>query len=710
MATSNIYLYEVGFKASQNAKLDNIESYLTSIGTNAYFIGFQYVKHDLDITIKIPYPQYRNTHNNINYVKIVNSDDLNFPYYYYVTKPIWRSQDTIELHLSMDTLNTFRDFLTLGNNTVIYRQHEDRFMEPEGGAPTTAFNAIRSISMTDEGLGGLVKYKKALKETIGSTFKKWYLVYCTDQSGGSAVTCYLLPETASSYNQPIGSTTFNNFITTDYYGSLIMSTNGFTVNGITYHSTSQRKYILYRTANVAGISYYEVFNGGYTDVMANLDMDTQITFLGDTDVTNSFLYSGNGSFIDVNSETRKILYQAIIQNQYSTSSTTASPITLDSIADVDRTLSYLVKIIECPYPPIDIQSAIDNNKVCIIDTYDLSSQALRVLKLIDLETDFNIKIAPDYALTEFRTTIPSLASRLTALKNINYESKMYHSATFSKVFTYDSFALDLPYEEFSSFDPDRPSLDIYYKQSNAINSGLYFKFDVHSGYWMQTEALQDILICNRNNEYPIYNSSYLDYIRTGYNFDKKSKWQQLGQNLTNTGLNTLGAGLSWLAKGATNSLSLVGGISLATNAISSLSSTIFNHVATNNEIARKKAEAKATAASVSGSDDLNLLNGYMGNKLIAFTYEAPVSVRSKVFDLYYLTGYACEKTGVPNTTSRYRFNYLQCEPDLILEHDARLVKYIEDIKERFRLGVTYFHRYDDFRQTKENWEEWLITE
>ncbi len=707
MATSNIYLYEIDFKASQNGVLDNIETYLTSIGNVGYFTNFQYIKHDLDITIKIPYPQYRNTSNNINYVKIVNSDDYSFPYYYYVNKPIWKSQDTIELSLSLDTLNTFKDFLVFGNNTVIHRQHIDRFIKPTT-VPTTSFTATRIINRADEGLTGLVKYK-AQQVNVQPYMKKWYLVYCTDQSGATAVNCYLVPEIAQTYTQPARSITIEDLVNTYNYGVFVLSNNTFTVYGINYSSTATTKYVIYRTSNTAGLYEYDTTTGGLTPVFEDWLLQTEITFNGDTTLSIPFAFVGTDTFSDYSSDSmRRTVYPSLIVSTFNVDSTSSISVTLDNFTEIDRTLSYLIKIIECPYPPVDIQTAIDNNDVNVVYTFELNSTGMRVIKLNNLETDFNISIASQYNLGEFFCTIPASTARANADKDITYESKMYNSATFSRVLMYDSFALELPFENFKGADGVRPSLDIYYKQSNAINSALYFKFDVHDGTWYQTEALENVMVCNRNNEMPIYNSSYLDYIRTGYNFDKKAKDLQASQGWLNTALSVGGSALSFAASGITKGISVASGISLVTNSINSIASTKYSEINARNQIEQKKAEAKATASTIQTSDDLNLLNGYLGNKLYSFTYMVSANIMRNVFNLYYLTGYAYEETGVPNTSSRYRFNYLQCEPDLVFEKDPRLVKYIEDIKERFRLGVTYFHRYDDFRQTKENWEVWLM--
>lgn len=736
MATSNIYLYEVEFKASQNAKLDNIESYLTSIGTVGYFTNFQYIKHDLDITIKIPYPQYRNTHNNINYVKIVNSDDLNFPFYYYVNKPIWKAQDTVELSLSLDTLNTFRDFLVFGNNTQIIRQHKDRFTK--GNVIGNLVDLIPKIDRVPEDTAGLVKYnesfsqinlfkkyngiwKRAMEEEP-EQYMKWYLVYASSQGENisdsqinTAVSCYLVPEEDISVTT--GAASYNGFdIATAQSSYRIFTSDDVTVNinGVDYTNTVSRHYGFGRyTTNTSGFVVY-IEGTTVTRVAFNIDLNNSIIFSADTGATALLTPDSTNTW-------SLPIYNALDKNNVTFDAD--GTYTISSINNVDRTLSYLIKIIECPYAPLDITDAVDNGDVAVVYDSILNPDGMWMLALKNIDHTLEVDLG------SFRRPAPvtlwyNTQTSLNANKSPDYETKLYHSDYQNRLLRYDSYVIpinyeDLVYDEIDYGEPtERCDLRIIYRQSNNISSNLYFKaipvtvdsVEAEKYFYISDDITNNVLVASRNNEKAIYNSSYLNYMRTGYNYDKKAKNLQLSQGAWSTALNIGGSALSFGLSGITKGFSVVGGVSLATSGISSIVNTIFSNINTKNQIEQKKAEAKAQAVSVSGSDDLDLLNGYLGNKLWEIDNKVSDDMLSKIFDLFYLTGYACNQTGIPNTTSRYRFNFLQCEPDLVFEKDGRLVKYVEDIKERFRKGVTYFHRYDDFRQTKENWEEWLITE
>ena len=276
------------------------------------------------------------------------------------------------------------------------------------------------------------------------------------------------------------------------------------------------------------------------------------------------------------------------------------------------------------------------------------------------------------------------------------------------VVNYDSFTKDIPLENIEPTSITAPTLSIKYKQANTITSNLGFKFTVNNGTQKVNDVFEEYLLCKRNNEYPIYNSSYLNYLRNGYNYDLKAKNIQTAQSWIGTGLSIGGGIVSLLAGVGTGGVSTALGVSLITNAVSSISSNIFNNIQSEANIEQKLNEAKNTANNVNSSDDLNLLNWYSDNLLWVTTYEISDQQKSNVFDLFYKTGYACNETGIPNVNSRHRFNYLQCTPDFTTKANPIWQEYINDVIARFELGVTYFHTYNDFEQQYENWESWLM--
>ena len=136
--TSTLTLYYKSLiNKDKNFILDNpsngkstIETYLSTLEKQV-ISGFQYVKQGLSVAIKINKTQdelmmgYESK--DLNYVKIQN--DSQTPCYYFIINKMWKSENTIELVLNMDTLNSFefnRDY-ELNKKTLVKREHRDRF-------------------------------------------------------------------------------------------------------------------------------------------------------------------------------------------------------------------------------------------------------------------------------------------------------------------------------------------------------------------------------------------------------------------------------------------------------------------------------------------------------------------------------------------------------------------------------------------------------
>ena len=722
MATSTVKLYNVKFAKEQNCLLKfsedgaDIAFYLDTLTPVYTYTDFQYVKHGLDIEIKLPLGQSFKEAPTFNYVEIKNSDDTR-TFYYYINDPItWCAQNTIKLNLSMDTLNTLRDLIVFGENTRIYREHKDRFLKPLVNNPTVAQTTRRIVDKVSENMTGLIKFKES--DAIIGRSQKWYLVYCNNQglnvgdtSSNDAINCYLVPEEDTDVSITGGNYTLIDVITTrppnnahDY--ARMFTTEGVTINvgGNLYTNNSSYFYGIDRDYdNHFVVVKFERSTNKATYLTGTYTSTTTISFSGTCNATGEYLY-------EIVYPTYFIWDQFNIYKTDDVSYLVSGIYTLKGIKSVNRTLSYLVKIIECPYAPIDIDNAINDGSLIPSYTNELSSTRMYALLLSDLSTEFYNE-AETEGLDYYDITLPAISDPTFGTKDINRESKLLHSEFFNLNYVYDSFVKNLPLENIKAEHPGiQPKVTIDYKQSNSISSNLLWKFSLSDALWSNTENIENYLICSRNNEIPIYNSSYLDYIRTGYNYDKKAKKLQTGENIFNTLLSLGGAAASFGASAITGGISAAAGISLTTSAISNTVGIFTNRIAAQNNIDQKLAEAKATTVSINGSDDLNLLNEYMGNKMHRYTYSISQDLKTQVYELFYKTGYASNRVGIPDLYSRYDFNFIQCEPDFTTKANPIWKDYIEDVKERFRLGVTYFHSFYDttFAQTAENWERWRL--
>ena len=608
----------------------------------------------------------------------------------------------------MDTLNTFQDLLVFSNNTKITRQHKDRFYQ-EYYNPQTPQLATRKIDLPSE-ITGLTKYRGDKSGIIGDSDLKWYLVYANENDEENApVACYIMPSATVKF-YGLHSTYGPQYFNTGNLGDIYLIKENVTLTLTT--TTSQTVTLRITNDQTYYISTVPMNVGNYFNVIGKGDSTqsygcTAIGFSGLVHLS----YYRRAQAADLLNLAASTFIQVAKNADTDLICTSSGTFNISPVSNINRTYSSLIKIIECPYEPFTLFQQ-DDGYLLDDGLYanlvsNLGETPVIALKLNDLSKDF-VTDLPDYILSNFICTIPLAADRQWARKDIKYESKLYHSDFHNLIFTYDSFTKDMPLENIEPSSRTNPRFKIKYKQANTITSNLGFKFDIYQGTQKLNDTFDEYLICKRNNEYPIYNSSYLNYLRNGYNYDIKARNVQTAQNWVGTGVSIAGGVASLLMGGASGGISTALGVSILTNAVTSISNNIFSRIQADNNIEQKLNEAKNTANSVASSDDLNLLNWYSDNRLWATTYEISNVQKENVFELFYKTGYACNETGIPDVHSRYRFNFLQCTPDFTTKANPIWQEYIKDVTARFELGVTYFHTYSDFDQQYENWESWLV--
>ena len=703
---AQVKLYNVGFNSNMNCVVDNIATYLTSTATTVItYDNVMYQKIELDMEIKLPISESLVERPSFNYVSILNQDGQR-PFYFFVRDVQWLSQQGIKVLLSMDTLNTFQDLLVFSNNTKITRQHKDRFYQEYYDTQRPQL-ATRKIDRPSE-VTGLTKYRGTTNSVSGTSDIKWYLVYANENDNANApVACYIMPSAEVKFyglHDTYGPQYFNTGDTGDIYlikENVTLTLTTTTNQTVTLNITNDQTYYISTVPMNVG-NYFNVIGKGNTSTQSY--GCTAIGFSGLVHLSfytkaqaSDLLGLATSTFIQVarNADTDLIC-------------TSSGTFNLSPISNINRTYSSLIKIIECPYEPFTL-SPKDDGYLLDDGFYanlvsNLGETPVIALKLNELSKEF-VTSLHSYSLSDFTCIIPLAKDRQYAKKDAKYESKLYHSDFHNVIFNYDSFTKDMPLENIEPSGLNNPYFKIKYKQANTITSNLGFKFEIAQGTQKLNDKFEEYLICKRNNEYPIYNSSYLNYLRNGYNYDLKAKNLQTAQSWLGTGL-ALAGGIAGFAVGG--AVGAASGISFVTSSISSLSTAIMNNIQNEASIEQKLNEAKNTTNSVNSSDDLNLLNWYSDNLLWATTYDISNEQKSNVFDLFYKTGYACNETGIPNVNSRYRFNFLQCTPDFTTKANPIWQEYINDVIARFELGVTYFHTYHDFEQQYENWESWLI--
>lgn len=818
MSTCNIKIYRTQLTPSRNALVDNLEGYLGNSASLVYSNAFfQYQQLGLDLTIKVNVPQSKITESGIgNYVRIEQDNRI---WYYFILGATWKGTKTVQLTLSIDSINTFRNDLHWTDKTTIVRQHGDRFYLQYNN------EFIRRIDEEGEGIAA-EKYRTSITnvvdENTASSSLRWYLIYRTRDSLSpedlsDPIACYLCadeqllikPASGSSVTLGAEELVAGNF----YYFNYLDNPGGrVTISGYTYElgktyqvctNISQGGYT-YENRSLRGIALYKqsgkihwafqwdnsvaMFAGADPFASQRLVMTAPGRISTSNKIDPLKAISGNLPFNAANTvdsvtvETGNlwrygptlfwVAEQSLVYVDSLYYTTAGQPqLVLNSIDSIDRTDSRLMKILELPYAPCEV--IILNGVYTFPDEWTFEGGMMRLTQFNKGFSNYIGKIG--LGQLKIGALIPDHRNERWAPKDeidIQRESKLFHSDFYTYKAVYDSFAKEIqlekikPFLERGVYEDSETYIPVYFKPTNTINSKMAFKFDTQhlSGYadfarYEHNEDYGDYLLISRNNEMPIYSNDYVNYIRTGYNYDLKAQELAKQQALTNIviesastiasmvsggagfamkALNTarnmfqqewghsakelmqvdpsmyrnekeaIGSEIMNAAKAQTTSPYLTAqAISSAAGLAKSIANLYFSQAQATNEREAKMATLAAQSTSVAGSDDIDLLNYYNGNKLQLITYNTKNYQKEAIADLFHYCGYNHPHMEYPDTTSRLWFNYIQCEPTFREEAYSPFHNYIEDIKTRYAAGVTVYHCNNnswDWDQEYENWE------
>ena len=707
--TSKLKFYQCEITPEKNCVVDDLVGYLDSL-TPLVVENFQYIKLDLDLYIKVNSSQVNVPKFNYNYVSVKNSDVEKIFYYFIIGSPKWISQNTIQLQLSLDTLNTFRYDLIWTNKTNITRQHKDRFNTTY---TTTAQGKVlhRKIDNYDEGIAPVKYYESGESIRLSNADYDFYLIYRNKEdlntSSTVPINCFCCASEEINLNISVDYTgiQFSNYNVGDSLYAFGKDNAQFTttIKGVSYTISKEGQYKGIAFVKQSGENKALILQENTSIIINNIGNSAL------TDVTSTVkvrVCRGFTPEIDVTSQSYgyiSVLGQVEARN-YSTITIGQTSATLLSINSVDRTDTRIVKIIKMPYAPFTLDFSLGKLNIPTGWTYSGG-----YLLLNDLNTEFLNIVEGNDDLSSYvnLTVVPSDIGK-NKDNNIKYESKLYNSNFFSLKYIYDNFEKEFLLERYNT-NSAFPGVRIDFKQSNNISSNAVFKFTPMNATYKEPTLYGQFLNVNRQNELALYNSDYLNYIRNGYNYDQKAKERQ---DLAGALGIAVGVGATLL------SFTPIAGVAAAAAVISFGASTInslisvINTGITNEQALQQKLENnKRSAASVSNTEDLNLLSYYNGNRLIKYTENINDNIKKSIYDLFRLTGYACNEYSVPVVDSRLYYNFLQCKAD-IEETDWTYGKeFLDDIKTKYEIGVTYFHRVDgtyDWHQEKENFETWLL--
>ena len=382
-------------------------------------------------------------------------------------------------------------------------------------------------------------------------------------------------------------------------------------------------------------------------------------------------------------------------------------------SEIDRTAIGLKKAICLPYRPFDRDDAGYLPEGCFV-------VAGKIL-LASASLESTISFTPKGR--ELR--LPYMTAKPTEKTDgkagaLQLEPKVYSSEfRFSKL-VYDSFSIVLKGEEsyFNSNLSEIGNDKIVFKF--FASPSMVSEFDLTLYSWPGWSAEEFILspvwsedyplhlIINRNNETPVYTSAYLDYLRTGYNYDLKSQAVQLGMQGLGIAISAINAGVGIAATFATGGLAAPYAVSAATGFASSIANIGKTAAENQRGNAQRLKELQAQGASVAGNSDFAVSKRYTKNRVSLETYSVEPRLINSARAFFYLKGYATDEIKAPTCHTRAHFDFVECEPVFTPEALSLFPKWMLDlIADDLRQGVTVMHPVNgdyDIAQTSSNYE------
>lgn len=328
------------------------------------------------------------------------------------------------------------------------------------------------------------------------------------------------------------------------------------------------------------------------------------------------------------------------------------------------------------------------------------------LQNTSLSTVFDNEAFASIKLPFISNFVPST----TELRNSKYEPKIHSSEFSTYKVIYDSFAKEIYPENLSyntkemDLNTDTINIPVSFHPTNTINSKFAFKIgmnDTPGVKYLDIEDYADYIVASRNNEETVFSNDYINYIRTGFNYDQKKMRNAETMSVVSTVLQVVGAVASFVSSVYTGGIGIAAGIALSTSSIASIANTVNTFNSNRQATEAKLYELSQQSTSVAGADDVDLLSYYNGNKLEYLVYKPDEAHQRVLYDLFHYCGYAYIRTEVPNIHTRYWFNFIQCSPVFEDESLSPYNEFLNDIKSRYQAGITVYHR----RNGTWNWNQ-----
>ena len=644
----NIKLYKTDLRPELNEVFDDIALFLADLQPKYQWANVKHTKPEIDIMIKLPLDGAFSHLGQFDYCDLFDEQE-NRHYYYYILNTNWKAKQTLQLQLSMDTLNTFWQEIkaTLGPNTHVTRRYFDRWKK-------VGAKAYPLIDKRPEDISAPPMVQIAKPKVVGSD-EHWTLVYMTEYSDKQSLsenptTCLALPEKVHKLSGSV-----SNILTPTSFP------NG-TAICLDYAHTP-----------------HAVISRGIINFELKSDADWAMLYFSANTIT-LLRHDGNGQTVDdipsVSINKTNVVYKQ--PSNYTTSAphqywqwdnpvyfTEAQLNTFKAWYKQFKTDPRLIKIMELPYAPFDYTET--DGIFNVPNGWKVDSYG--ALRLIDADkADFKSSVASFGNLAPEPFVIADVINDAGILKNANpeeYETKLWNSSYYSLKYIYDGSSKPIKLEEFEHLAVPDYSLSIDFNSSTGMDNSIGFQFKC--GEQLDSD-FGDWLISNRTTEVPYYTNEYLNYLRYGKAVDERNKAYSIASTVVG-GLGSTAQTSASLAfaingaalRGLTGGVGAMigGGVGLVSGIIATASSI----ARANDQINSKIDQYTHQASSVSSSNDLSVFKKYGKNKLLQVEYQPAKELRDSIGRYFNLYGYSCDEYGVPNWNTRLWSEYYVMEPD-----------------------------------------------
>lgn len=628
--------------------------------------------------------------------------------------------------ISLTALETAINDAVQYNDYISIYKDSSNYIEDNTFEDVSDFESViyRDIDYIPENISPILQCGNAGGQYIGDKDKAilnkdWYLVYRNQDDPSpdnlsNPVECYLVPSSATAINEgdmTSGRLTAANLEEGQYYYVKVTAADQFFIDGVTDIPAGGTR------------NFFVVFK--------NPDNTLTVTYYLCILVSSMWIAYDTGTF-----NCNFVQMEALPQSYYKSSSqfttidnfmahwndTTGSwdngeaSNYIDSIDALDRSEAKNIKVIKLPYIPYNFN--IVNSKIDVpnSDWIYTTLGAMKVLKLNNLNT----KLHNSLMIADNTYSNPLMHLRIGKISTINpsyndlrreysYESKLFNSEFYRPTYVYDSFSFVIQLEKcrLDYYINFGTSLRIDFDVTRTINSRFMFTFD---SYQLRNsgESYANVMPINRNNEEVLYNVPYINYIRTGYNYDVKNRNLSNISSYINVAGSAVSIGVSLAVPSAPLKVAGVAAslVSFAMSAKNAVVTTMQNE----NSIKATLLQKEHQTASVSGSDDVDLMSIYANNRLKLLYYTPNEVMLNMINNLFFYAGYASNRIGKPTHNNRINFDYLEC--DAMIQWQSNVPEEcIEELINCFKNGVTYIHKVNsrttkwDFEQKYENWEK-----